>query len=399
MDGKIWVTGIGVVSSIGMNVEQSLSSFRDGRRGLGSIEILDTIHKPGFKVGEIRLTNPELMKFLEIPAGEYRKYTRTSLIGMVAAREACMDAGINTVDDGISTALVSATTVGGMDKTEQEFTGDDPSTGFIRTHPCGDSTDKIADFLGHSGYRTTLSTACSSGANAIIHGARLIRHGVVQRAIVGGVDALSRFTLNGFNSLMILDKDYCRPFDRNRKGLNLGEGAGYLVLESEKLASSSGSGKYCRLSGYANTNDAYHQTASSPEGEAAYSAMAGAIAMSGIEKGEIGYINAHGTGTENNDASEGKALVRLFGDELPPFSSTKSFTGHTLGAAAGLEAVFSVLAIRYGLLLPNPGFSEPMEELAITPVTSMKEGMSIEHVLSNSFGFGGNNSSLTFSKQ
>ena len=224
MQKTIWVTGIGVASSIGLNVEDSLISFRKGKTGLGNIDILDTVHKSEFKAGEIKLTNQELMQMLEIPPAEYRRHTRTSLIGILAAKQAFSDAGMAT-DNGIKTALISATTVGGMDKTELDFAAKNYSSGFIETHPTGDSTDKIADYLGLSGYRTTLSTACSSGANAIMHGARLINQGIVERAIVGGVDALSKFTLNGFNSLMILDKEYCQPFDKNRRGLNLGEGA------------------------------------------------------------------------------------------------------------------------------------------------------------------------------
>jgi 3-oxoacyl-[acyl-carrier-protein] synthase-1 len=220
----------------------------------------------------------------------------------------------------------------------------------------------------------------------------------VERAIAGGTDALSKFTFNGFNSLMILDKEDCRPFDRRRKGLNLGEGAGYLVLESGRLLPAGDKRKICRLSGYANANDAHHQTASSPGGQGAFDAMTGALTRSGLHPGEIDYINAHGTGTENNDASEGAALVSLFGDQIPPFSSTKSFTGHTLGAAAGIEAVFSVLAIQHGVLFPGLGFDEPMETPSIYPVPTLEAGLEINHVLSNSFGFGGNNSTLIFSK-
>lgn len=395
MQDNILITGIGVVSSIGLNVEQSHDAFRSGKRGIGKIEFLETKHKSDLKAGEIKLSNRQLLEKLQIPDKAYKHHTRTSLLGILAAKEACRSAGIN---DTVPTALVSATTVGGMDKTEIDYPAGNTVSGYIATHPCGDSTDKIAGYLGLHGYRTTVSTACSSGANAILHGARLIRHGYVERAIVGGVDALSRFTLNGFNSLMILDKELCRPFDRDRMGLNLGEGAGFLVLESGKMAASRGSRTMALLTGYANTNDAYHQTASSPEGEAAYQAMKEALAMSGIPAGEVDYINVHGTGTENNDASEGTALVRLFGKELPPFSSTKSYTGHTLGAAAGVEAVFSVLAIREGMLIPDPGFRNPIESLGISPVKELMEGVPVRHVLSNSFGFGGNNSSLIFSK-
>ncbi len=395
MADQIWITGLGVASSIGINVEENLDALLTGRRGIGPITILDTIHRDDFRVGEISFSDEQIMEILEIPAASYRSYTRTSLIGMLAAREALMDSGID-LSDGISTALVSATTVGGMDKTERDFPGGDVSTGFVATHPCGDSTDKIADFLGIDGYRTTLSTACSSGANAIIHAARLIRHGRVERALVGGVDPLSKFTLNGFNSLMILDREDCRPFDRSRKGLNLGEGAGFLVLESDRVADDRR--KICRLSGYANANDAHHQTASSPDGQGAYDAMKGALAMSGLSPGKIDYINAHGTGTENNDASEGAALLRMFGEQLPLFSSTKAFTGHTLGAAAGIEAVFSALAIREGVIFPGLGFKEPMETPAISPVVDVQKGVELKHVLSNSFGFGGNNSTLILSK-
>ncbi len=397
MDDHIWITGIGVACSIGLNVEESLNALISGRRGIGPIRLLDTIHKDRFRVGEIALTDHQMMEVLGIPLILFKRYTRTTLIGMMAAKEALLASGIDLAD-GVSTALVSATTVGGMDKTEREFSRGNVASGFVSTHPCGDSTDKIADFLGLTGYRTTLSTACSSSANAIIHAARLIKHQRVERAIVGGVDALSRFTLNGFNSLMILDREECRPFDRNRKGLNLGEGSGYLVMEPERLLSPGDKRKICRLSGYANANDAHHQTASSPDGQGAYDAMRGALANSGLNPGEIDYINAHGTGTENNDASEGAALVRVFGDQMPPFSSTKAFTGHTLGAAAGIEAVFSVLALQQGILFPGLGFEEPMEAPSIIPVPSLEVGLDIQHVLSNSFGFGGNNSTLIFSK-
>lgn len=397
MTGKIWITGIGTTSSIGMNVEESLDALISGRRGLAPVTILDTIHKDEFKVGEIALSDKHLMEVLEIPASSYKDYTRTSLIGMIAAREAILHSGIN-ISDGVTTALVSATTVGGMDKTEREYPSGNISSGFVATHPCGDSTNKIADFLGHMGYRTTLSTACSSGANAIIHAARLIKHGYVDRAIAGGVDALSKFTLNGFNSLMILDSDECRPFDRDRKGLNLGEGAGFLVLEADHTLARDEARKICRLSGYANANDAHHQTASSPDGRGAFDAMQAALSMSAVGPDEIDYINAHGTGTQNNDASEGAALLRIFGDALPPFSSTKAYTGHTLGAAAGIEAVYSALAIQKGLIFPGLGFAKPMDIPAISPCIRMERGLNIRHVLSNSFGFGGNNSTLIFSK-
>ena len=193
---------------------------------------------------------------------------------------------------------------------------------------------------------------------------------------------------------MILDEKPCRPFDATRAGLNLGEGAGYLLLQREEDVES----YYCRLSGYSNRNDAHHQTASSAEGNGAYLAMSDALTMAGISPNEVSYINAHGTGTGNNDASESAAFIRLFGENVPPFSSTKGFTGHTLAAAGGVEAVLSVLAIKLGCRFPNLNFSTSIPEYGLTPIGKYEEGISVDSVLTNSFGFGGNCSSLLFTR-
>ena len=397
MSKEVFVTGLGVISAIGNNVEQNFDALAKQKSGISSIDILDTVHKDTFKLGEVKLTNLQLLDLLGLQQSDLRFYTRTALLGSVAAKEALLNSGIDINDNHFKTAVVSATTVGGMDRTEIEVANNNPNLDFLLTHPCGDATNKICNYIGHTGYRTTLSTACSSGTNAIIHGINLIQHGFADRAIVGGVDALSKFTLNGFNSLMILDKDFCKPFDENRNGLNLGEGAGFIVIETENSLKRRNKTPICRISGYANANDAYHQTASSPEGEGAYKAMYSAIEMSKLQLSEIDYINAHGTGTSNNDMSEGVALKRIFSGELPKFSSTKSFTGHTLGAAAGIEAVFSVLSIKNSVVYPNLNFTTPISDLNIVPLTKFEE-MSVKNVLSNSFGFGGNNSSIIFSK-
>lgn len=221
----------------------------------------------------------------------------------------------------------------------------------------------------------------------------MIRQGMLDVVIAGGTDALCKFTLNGFASLQILDKAPCRPFDATRSGLNLGEGAGYLVLQSEASLHKT---PYCLLSGYANANDAFHQTASSSDGTGAYLAMKKALEKAALQPEEVGYINAHGTGTSNNDLSESAAFLRLFGEKVPPFSSTKPFTGHTLGAAGGIEAVLSVVSLSKGIIYPNLNFSRPIPETRLTPVTEYREGKEIRAALSNSFGFGGNNSSLVF---
>lgn len=390
---KIAVSGVGVVTSIGIGVKENMSSLRNCTSGISaSSEMLSTVHK--LPVGEIRHTNSELSAMLGMP--ESCHVSRTALLGMMAAKEALEDAAPGK---GLRIGIVSATSVGGMDLTERFFEDymKDPACGRlrdVRMHDCAASTRAIAEYCGIKGYSTTISTACSSAANAIMFGARLIRHGILDCVVAGGTDALSVFTLNGFKSLMILDEEPCRPFDETRKGLNLGEGAGYVVLQREDTLEKEA---YCFLSGYANRNDAYHQTASSASGDGGYLAMKSALEMAGISPEEVSYINVHGTGTGNNDASEGAALKRLFGDDVPEFSSTKGYTGHTLAAAGGIEAVFSVMAVNKGYIYPNLRFETPISGLGLVPQTSFLEKGRLDNVLTNSFGFGGNCTSLLFS--
>ncbi len=390
---KIVVSGVGLVSALGVGVEENLAHVRQGRSGLSSCaSILRTSHK--LPVGELRLTNEQLHDIAGIPQTAH--LSRTALLGILAVREAIEDANM---EPSMRVGLVSSTSVGGMDLTErffEEFIEDDSKGRLrdVRMHDCASSTESIIRYCGINGYSTTISTACSSASNAVISGARLLRHGVVDAVVVGGCDALSAFTLNGFKSLMILDEHPCRPFDQSRAGLNLGEGAGYIVLQREEDATN----LYCYLKGFANRNDANHQTASSLEGNGAYMAMRDAVDEAGITPEQINYINVHGTGTVNNDASESAAMCRLFGQKIPPFSSTKGFTGHTLAAAGGVEAVLSVLAVDRGHIYPNLNFTTPIEEFGLIPQTEFREGEDVQNVLTNSFGFGGNCTSLVFGR-
>lgn len=397
---KIYVTGLGVVSGIGIGVSENMEALRQGKHGIGKVTLFPTaLDVP---VSEVKRSNGELKQLLSIPSQQ--TISRTALLGMVAAKEALEDSRLNLLlsrqsQQPLRIGFISATSVGGMDLSEHFYESfkENPARGRLReviSHDCGASTEQIASYLGISDFITTISTACSSAANAIMLGARMIKHEQLDAVVVGGTDALCRFTLNGFNSLMILDKVHCRPFDRSRTGLNLGEGAGYLVLQSESSLQRT---PYCELSGYANTNEAYHQTGSSPEGDGPFLSMSEAIASSGIAPEEIDYINVHGTGTPGNDASEGMALRRIFGKHVPPFSSVKAFIGHTLGASEGIEAVYSVLSIYKGMIYPNLNFTDVMPETGLIPETSFREGVPVRHVLSNSFGFGGNDSSLLFS--
>jgi 3-oxoacyl-[acyl-carrier-protein] synthase-1 len=397
---RIYITGAGIISSIGLNYSEVLFCLKASKGGIGRLTLLDSVHKDEVPVAEVKATNEELKGLAEVPGKGV--FSRTSLLGIIAARQALKSAGIEKPFD-VRTGLISATTVGGMDRTEKFFKKylKDKSHGRLRdviTHDMGDSTEKIAEACGIRDYVTTISTACSSSANSILLGSRLIENGFLDRALVGGVDCLTLFTINGFNSLMILDSNGCKPFDEERNGLTLGEGAGFLVLESERVVAKTGRKAMGKVTGYGNACDAFHQTASSPEGDGAFLSMQKALLKAGIRPDQIDYINAHGTGTKNNDLSEGKAIERLFGNSVPPCSSTKSFTGHTLGAAGGIEAVFSVMALEQQCIWPNLNFTRKMKELKFLPVTDLRNNVPVRNVLSNSFGFGGNNTSLIFSK-
>jgi len=398
MPPRVYITGIGIVSAMGVGVEANLSFAKKGKSPVGKPQILKTLQEEHYPLAEVLLSNEELKNRLGLK--NTRVYSRTALLAMVAAKEALDHAGLKP---DLTMGYISGTSVGGMDKGEYLYDGfirhhGDWNLHHAHVHDCGESTQTTAESLGITNKAITISTACSSGANAIMHGARLIKAGKLKRVVAGGTDALTRFTVNGFRSLMILSNELCTPFDRDRKGLNLGEGAGYVVLESEEVVVKEGRVPLCELTGYANTCDAYHQTASSPEGNGAWLAVTGAIRQAKLNPADVQYINVHGTATPNNDLSEGIALKRVFGDRLPAFSSTKALTGHTLGAAGGIEAVLSALSIQKGIIFPNLHYKTPIEEVGQAPVTRWLEGQEIQNVLSNSFGFGGNNTSLVFSK-
>jgi 3-oxoacyl-[acyl-carrier-protein] synthase II len=396
MSVEIYITGMGIVTGIGNNAGETLNALRENKSGIGKINFLNTIHD--IPCAEVQLTDEQLKEKLHIPLEEV--VTRTALIGIMAAKEALLQAKLN-MDGKKRVAFINGTTVGGMEKSELfyfDFLENDTRNEYIEAHDCGACTERIADYFGGFSYVSTPSTACSSAANALMLGANLIDAGVVDIAVAGGSECITKFHLNGFKSLMILDDEICSPFDQNRSGLNLGEGAAFLVLESSKTLKERNVEALCKLSGYGNACDAFHQTASSPEGNGAFLAMQAALQMAGIKPSDVDYINAHGTGTPNNDESEGQAIVRVFGTKPPYVSSTKSLTGHTTSASGGVEAVISILAMDHHFIPANFNFKQKMDSLPFEPVKDVLEGIDIHHILSNSFGFGGNNSSLLFSK-
>ena len=408
---NVAVTGEGIICAIGSDKASVLSALRRKETGIDTMRYLRSLHHE-LPVGEVKLSDDEMKSLLDIDPSH--EVSRTALMGMIAVRQALEDARLGswgqihdstqerqpyaTSPRDLRVVLISGTTVAGMDVTERYFTEmrtSDVHLSCLNYHSCGDNTRQIADYFGCFSEYTTVSTACSSAANALILGAEMLKAGEADIVVAGGTEALSVFHLNGFNSLMILDKERCRPFDDTRAGLNLGEGAAFVVLESEEHARQRQTPVHAYLRGYGNACDAFHQTASSDNGEGAFLAMREALKMAQLPPEEIQYVNAHGTGTPNNDLSESVALRRVFGNQMPPVSSTKGFTGHTTSASGSIETVICLLAIHYGFLPANLGWQYPMAE-GIIP-TQGEDKVSLRHVLCNSFGFGGNDSSLVLS--
>ena len=386
---------------------------------------LQSSHKE-LPVGEVKLSDEDMKRMLG--QDEKAVISRTVLMGAIAIRQALQHAQLSSAPNQRAlvqenprmvngqwsmkdkrVVLINGTTVGGIDITERYFMQikeNDALLPLLEKHDCGSSTREMADLAGLPDAEVcTVSTACSSAVNAIILGSEMLKAGEADIVIAGGTEALSRFHLNGFNSLMILDKELCRPFDKTRAGLNLGEGAAFVVLQTPSNSPSMGrtsekeslpiEGEVWRgsvfIRGYANRCDAFHQTASSEDGEGAFLAMSDALQMAGLKPQDIQYINAHGTVTPNNDASESAAIRRIFGEHIPPVSSTKGFTGHTTSASGAIETVICILALLNDFIPTNLGWKE-QDEACITPFGN--EELRMKNVLCNSFGFGGNDSAL-----
>ena len=390
---KIIITGVGIISAIGNNAQEVLASLRQEKSGVAEMQFLPTVHSD-LPAGEVKLSNAQLKELIGVPAD--KEVSRTTLMGAYAINQALADAGIDASGNK-RIAIVNGTTVGGMDITERYFAKmktDDSCLCILDHHDCGSSSNEIAWLAGIEGDVCTISTACSSALNAVMVGAEMLRNHEADIVIAGGSESLSVFHVNGFNSLMILDKERCKPFDAFRSGINLGEGAAYLVLQREDAESAVSAKAY--IAGYANACDAFHQTASSDEGIGATLAMQGALDSAGMTADQIDYINAHGTGTVNNDFTESIAIKKVFGDNLPYVSSTKAFTGHTTSASGSIELVIGLLAMEHQFVPSNLGWSSAMEG-GVVPSVGNKACV-IDNFMCNSFGFGGNDTSLILSR-
>lgn len=386
---------MGVISALGDNVPANHDALRAGRTGISSLEFLDSKYASVMPFGEVKLTTEALKAKLSVTD---TGATRTDLLALHAFEEAIRDAGITQEQLAeAGTALIGASTVGGMcltDELYQDANSSAEGSQYLASYDCAAPTMFLTKKFSIGGITNTINTACSSSANSIMYGCRLMKQGRASRAIVGGTDSLAKFTINGFNSLMILSSEACRPFDAARRGLNLGEGAAFLVLETEEAAK--GKKIYAEVTGYANSNDAFHPSSLSDDGDGPFLSIRGALASAQLHPDEIGFVNAHGTGTENNDLVESRAMKTIF-PLMPAFLSTKSYTGHTLGAAGAIEAVFSILSLDNDELFPAVNFNTAIPDTELIPVQAY-ERKELKHVLSNSFGFGGNCTSLIFSK-
>jgi 3-oxoacyl-(acyl-carrier-protein) synthase len=387
---------MGIITAIGDSIQENRLSLVQGRSGIGHATHFKSKHTGVLPFAEINHSTEFLFKKLNITQSGT---TRTDLLALHAFNEAIADAQLSKeILQLADTAFIGASTVGGMCLTDEMYNDannkGDKGSEYLSSYSNSASTLFIQSFFNIGGIVNTFNTACSSSANAIMYGARLLQNGLTKRVIVGGVDSLAKFTVNGFNSLMILSPEPCRPFDMNRRGLNLGEGAAFLVLEKEEDAV--GKNIYAEVKGFGNRNDAFHPSSTSETADGPFLCMQKALNSAGLASSEIDFINAHGTATENNDETESIAMLRLF-EKPPAFASTKSYTGHTLGAAGAVEAVYSILSLYNQEIYPSLNFKTPIETTKLAPVTEYSK-MKLRNVMSNSFGFGGNCTSLIFAK-
>ena len=389
----IVVTGVGVVSPYGIGMDRLQAGVLSGKCCLEPTKDL----YPGFAGSTAQVPD------LPLPAeGSRSRYSRSDRLAMVAARDAVSPLGESTTYR--ESGVVMASTVAGVSEIDPEIV-DNPAAWYRRgglaraaTYPAAHVADAVGEDLGAYGPRCAVSAACASGAMAIALAANLLLDGAAPMMLAGGSDALCPFTLSGFNSLQALDPEPCRPFDQNRKGLNLGEGAAVLVLETLDRAVARHAQVLAVLRGWALTNDAFHSTAPHAQGNGLADCMRLAMEMAGVGREQIGYVNAHGTGTPLNDIAESNAYEAVFGgrSQPVPVSSTKSYFGHCLGAAGALEAAITIAAVRCGALLPTLRLTDPIESASVNWLRGEVLRQKLPLAMSVSAGFGGSNAALIF---
>ena len=390
------VTGLGSICAAGTSLNDVMSSLYAGRRTPAAPRNIDVALDHVYPVFEVVEPLGELSSIR--PAHEP---TRTTQLALIAVEEALAHAGLDRRELKQHCVGVCLGTTVGCTLNDEAFyravrTGERPKLDPIHRYRNNNPALIVAETLGVVGPAATIANACSSGTDAIGLAKTWIETGLCDIAIAGGCDELSRIPYLGFVHLLIASQTPCRPFDRRRNGLNLGEGAGVVVLECEETASERRAAVLARVAGYASFSDAYHPTAPHPDGMGLKRAIRAALEQGGLATGRVGFVNAHGTATPDNDRVEGRVIADLFGHSLPVVA-TKAYTGHTLGAAGGLEAVFTVRALADRRLPPTPGFDEADPEIGVQPVRESME-IDADAAISNSLAFGGNNSVLVFQR-
>lgn len=388
---RLWITGLGLVTPLGVGVEPTWAALVRGDRAIGPIGLFDAGGQRVGIAGEVS-SIPWPSHVPEQSAG----WSRTSVMAEAAAREAMSEARLDARHARVG--LVVGGTTGGMLETEQLLArlhaapGRRDALDAMLSHPLTATGDCLESRLGPFVRVRTLSSACSSGANAIVVAASWLLSGEVDAVVAGGTDGLCRLTLSGFNALAALDEVPCRPFDRRRRGTSLGEGAGFLVLERAERAGARRARPIGELAGWAVGAEAHHITNPAPDGAVVASIIERAISRAGLTPSDIDYVNAHGTGTLQNDAMEATALARALGSERTrvAVSSSKGQIGHTLGAAGAIEAAITTLVVARRTLVPTAGLDEPDPSLALRHVPHVgREVPRVRAALSNAFGFGG----------
>jgi len=391
---RVVVSGLGVVSPYGAGTKTFWAGLASGACAIKPITLIET---EGFR-SRIAAEIPG-DTVAALPAS--RRRSRADRLALAAATEALADAGLHA-DERAAAALAVGAVGGGMFEGEEWYWEEtrsgkpSPKIRALRSILPYSHAETLGWRLGLRGPKETLIMACASGAASIALGADLIREGAAPAALVGGVDAFTRLCFMGFNALKLLDPEPCRPFDRDRRGMSIGEAAAFLVLEDAERCRQRGARVYAELAGAGMTTDAYHVTAPHPDGEGMMDAMRLALSAARLTPDGIGYVNAHGTGTPQNDRIEALALSRVFGDGAALVSSTKSLIGHTMAAAGSVEAVATVLALVHDLVPPTANLRNVDPEVPFDCVPLTARPAELGAAMSNSFGFGGQNVSLIF---
>lgn len=396
---RVVVTGAGVVSPLGLGWDKNAEGFRTGRRAFRPVTRFGISTQRATMAAEVDL--PRSLPATRLTARQETRLDHAARMLLFAAHEAWTQSGWNGASESIP--LVLGTTSGGMSLGEEFYRHAMRALGDRRqptrvTHyqPQRQALD-LADAFGFEGPVTIIANACASGANALGHAFDLVRSGRSTRALTGGYDALSELVFSGFDSLQALSTTSCRPFDTHRDGLALGEGAAVFCFESLESAATRGAEVLCEIVGYSATTDTHHLTQPHPAGEAAFQSMTAACLQAQVGPSEIGYVNAHGTGTPANDGAEAAAITRWAGSRAAtlPVSSTKAGIGHLLGAAGAVEAAVCMMAMR-GRWLPPELEVGTLDPACGFPVVDQPTSSAYDYALSNSFGFGGANASLLF---